>query len=371
MMDLISKMKTAIWKRRAPRLRDRRGHYASSALSCMREQYWRAIGEPKTNGPDYVSSVRMMLGDCVETMLRERVLKHMHFLGEHFIADQVKVGGTTPDWDGYMDALMTSSLSPSATTGEGSDYENYVIEIKAIFGFGADLMLPMRGGHGVPKDSHAVQLGLYLKDAAEKGLCKDGWLVYFCMSDKSLGSIVGFKCEYDAPYINVTRYRAIDTREKGTPLIDMPLDLKYDINKLAIERWKTLDKHIADKVVPEPDYKYKYDITPELLQEKEASGRYKISDSKLIKAINGEVILGDWQPKYSDYKDKQLAMLSEEERLHNEDERAMMKAEYKRRHPQQQWQKVNRRVNRLASCMLIPFVVATRRNLTSSLTLTY
>jgi hypothetical protein len=85
-----------------------------------------------------------------------------------------------------------------------------------------------------------------------------------------------------------------------------------------------LDKHLANNTVPAGEYQYKYPLTPELLRD--------IPDPKLKKIAEGSLVFGDWQPAYSRYKDKQLS-LDNIVPERTEEERALARAEYRRRHP--------------------------------------
>ena len=101
------------------------------------------------------------------------------------------------------------------------------------------------------------------------------------------------------------------------------LNQTFDVN-IAINRWMILDKALADNVCPEPEFKYKHDLTDDYLR--------GISDYQLKRAINKEVVLGPWQPLYSRYKAKALQVDGETpERSPEEIEK--MRAECRRRHP--------------------------------------
>ena len=54
--------------------RDRRGHYASANLSCLRDQYWALTGEPETNPADFVGRMKMMAGDAIEAAVNSALL---------------------------------------------------------------------------------------------------------------------------------------------------------------------------------------------------------------------------------------------------------------------------------------------------------
>jgi len=320
-MSLLTKIQRVLMKDNI-RLRNRRGHYASSALTCLRDQYWGMVGEPRTNPADYVSKFRMMMGDAFEWAMREHIFKNMHLLGEHFVSAQTPTGGSDPNWDGYQDLLM-------AAKGEDDAWYYYVIELKAKFGLGSNFLLQDLQ----PQEGHCIQLGLYLKDMSEKLNHNTGILLYGCISDKYIGSLVGFQCEYADNKVHVTGVTILKAElGQEVRLFNKRIDLSFDLEEKALDRWRKLDIMVKDGVVPEPEYQYKYELTPELLREKKESGYYVISDSKLLKAIEGKVILGDWQVKYSDWRDKQLE-IDGINREYSDAERALLKSEYRRRHP--------------------------------------
>lgn len=322
-MSLLSKFRTVLMKR-PPRLRDRRGHYASSALNCLRDQYWSLTGEPETNPTDYLGAFRMMMGDAFEWAVREHVFRRMSPLGEHFLAAQVTTGGSNPDWNGYQDLLMASQA-------EDGSWQQYVIELKAKFGVGADFLLRDL----TPQEGHVIQLGLYLKDMKEKLNHNTGILLYGCISDRSIGSLVGFECHYDeaTTTVHVTKATVLECRQgQDEHFFERRVEMSLNLEERALSRWRQLDEYLAAGKVPPGEYQYKWDLSPEMLRSKDERGYYKVSDTKLLSAIEKGVILGDWQVKYSSYKDKQVDVdgLSQ---TYTPEEIAMLKSEYRRRKP--------------------------------------
>jgi hypothetical protein len=281
---LIAKMNEYIGKDRNTRFRDERGHYASSALNCLRDQFWKWKKEPITNPTDIHGTFRMAMGTWVENGLRETFFKGMHRVGEHYLGDQVSVGGSNPNWNGYLDLLMASRPS----NGDGP-VKRYVIEVKALQGVGANMMVR----NLEPKKEHAVQLGLYLKDLSEKGITDEGCLFYFLISDLNYTKRVNISARW-LPATEEVEFYHVETCFG----VEKEISMRYNIKELALERWKKLDKYIADNIVPEPDYVYKYPV-----DSVEVASQSKW---QLEKAINGEKVLGDWQVAYSPYKEKIL-----------------------------------------------------------------
>jgi hypothetical protein len=306
-VNLIEKAKLFIEEYQPMRLRDRRAHYATSALDCLRDQYWAATGEPITNSSDLKGKIKMLIGDAVEKILIANVFAKLHVAGVCLLDTQVPVGSTGPDWDGYIDAMVAAK--------EDGEWKKYAVEIKTASGFGADMLLRDME----PKEGYLSQLGLYLSDLWKKAGIKEGCLFYVLLSDNSFGELIQIDCKYipDTNSVTATRFRA----SNGT---DRPLSLTYALDA-SLERFRAVDKAVASKTQPSgPCYQYKYPITAESLKD--------ISDTKLRKAIEKGIAIGDWQVVYSRYKDKQLA--TDKISLgYNDAELSALRAEYKRRHP--------------------------------------
>jgi len=106
MKDLVSSLVSVFKDTGRVNYRDRRAHYASSNLSCLRDQFWMWTKEPETNPTDLKGSMKMMVGNAVEDGIVKHLLSKLHFVGFHLIGTQIPVGGSNPDWNGYLDALM-------------------------------------------------------------------------------------------------------------------------------------------------------------------------------------------------------------------------------------------------------------------------
>lgn len=301
-MNIIDVAKKVLVEVNSIRLRDRRASYASSVLSCLRDQYWEAKGEPVTNPTDVKGKLRMSVGKWVEEGLIKDVFSHMHLFGIHLLGTQISVGQTEPAWDGYVDLMVGVKLQ----TG----IKKYLVEIKTASGFGADLLY---NGED-PKDGYLAQLGLYLDDAYTKKGIKDGMLFYMLLSDKNFGQLISVDVEY-LPESRTVRAYKVNYADKPSKEIDVRVNLQERV----IARLKQLEYHLATDTTPEPEFHYKYPLTPEFLA--------GMSVIDLKKAWRGEKILGDWQVKYSRYKDKILA-LGDGYTTYTEAERALIKTEH-------------------------------------------
>lgn len=311
-MNLIETIKNHISLDRRSRYRDRRAHYASSALTCKRDQYRSLKGEPASNPTDFVGKMRMLLGNAVEMELIKSVFSDLHWYGLHLVGTQVQVGGTAKNgigatFDGALDALVAEKLP------EGG-YRKYVIEIKTKSGYGADLLYQSFE----PSQEYIAQLGLYLRDLDSKGVTNEGCLFYVLLSDNHFGKMLQLDAHYD-------REAGTIVFTKGTCSDGTVREINFSKKLSEIDaNWQALEEAIRADVMPKGDYVYKYPLTEELLESQ--------SDNKLRAMIRGETVLGDWQPKYSAYKDKNLAV-DGEILGYTAEELKILKAHYLKRHP--------------------------------------
>lgn len=283
--------------------RMKQAHYASSALRDLRDQYWEWTGEPETNPRDFKSHMTLAIGEAIEYYLCSVVFPKLSLFGYHLLAYQVPVEGYEPHWHGYMDALLVR------------DDVFYVVEIKTKHGFGADLLYDKLD---VSQD-HLAQLGLYLMACHEQEVPAEGLLLYVLLSDKHFGDIILIDCTYNPQTKVIKAYRATDSSGRIRSIDHCNFNVKY-----ALERFKLLDQYLAKGEVPPPDYQYKKEITWENVK--------SIPDSKLKKIVEGTLIYGDWQPKYSVYKDK-IIEVDGIKPEHSDEEKQIALAEYRRRKP--------------------------------------
>lgn len=306
MKTLIEAMQNMVAETERVNFRDRRAHYASGNLTCLRDQYWAWKKEPETNPTDFVGSMKMLVGNAVESGLVNSILSKLHFVGWHVIGTQVPVGGSNPNWDGYLDLLMARK------TEEG--WSKFVVEIKTKSGYGADLFWQ----RPEPSMEYLTQIGLYLRDLTNKGVTNNGLFLYVLLSDANFGQLVSIYCSY-----NKERDEVVASHFERGDGSNGKLNLSLNLTA-ALDRWRLLDDYLRNGTLPAGEYQYKYPLTQELLRD--------IPDAKLKKIAEGTLIFGDWQPVYSRYKDKQLA-LDNVVPERTEEERALARAEYKRRHP--------------------------------------
>ncbi len=306
MVHLLQVIKKFIENKKRVNYRDRRAHYASSGLKCLRDQYWERTGVPPTNKTDMLGMMRMMVGNAVEAELVKTVLSQLHWFGYHPVGDQIAVGSSAPTIDGYLDYMLAVK--------EGDKFNPFVLEIKTKSGYGADLFM----NNFEPSQDYMSQLGIYLRDLTDKGVTSEGIFLYVLLSDKNFGQMVQLNCRYDKDTDMITCYSG----ESSTGVFKK-LAYTYRVGN-SIERFKRLDEHLEGKTVPDPDYSYKHVLTPEYLE--------SLSDHKMRSMIKGDSIGGDWQPLYSRYKNKQLEV-DGMPAGRTEEEITILRTEYRRRHP--------------------------------------
>jgi len=163
---------------------------------------------------------------------------------------------------GYKDAIIKEDLM------------NIPVEIKTSNGFYALKELES----GTPKSSYLKQLAQYIDfDEAPYGYL---FQVHF-ESAFLIKDIYQFKVE-------------VVKQSDGSKV--------FRCNKVEFDIWDTYknwaeiyERYIAPDIEPPLEYKYKYDI--------EKVDWTKLSTSQISAARNGHSVLGDWQVKYSSYKD--------------------------------------------------------------------
>ncbi len=307
MSDFLQKLKMVLTKGNRVDYRDRRGHYASGNLGCLRDQYWSWHKEPETNPTDFKGAMKMLIGKGIEDAVVGAAYNQLALFGYFSRGSQIAVGGSNPDWNGYLDGLFAKQNAAGV-------WEQFVVEIKTKSGYGADLF----ARNPEPSQEYMTQLGLYLKDLHEKGVTNKGCFLFILLSDNTIGTMITVDVHYDP----VSKH-AIASTWNSTDGQSGEVSTSVDL-EAALERWRKLDKAIAAGEVPAGEYKYKYDLTPEVLAE--------LPDAKLKKIIEGSIVFGDWQPLYSRYKNKALeADGLKPERTQEELEAA--RQEYRRRHP--------------------------------------
>ena len=86
MKKLLSTITSYLENKKRVHYRDRRAHYASSGLKCLRDQYWELKGEAPTNKTDALGMMRMLVGDAIERQLVKDILNSIVSYNNIFIS---------------------------------------------------------------------------------------------------------------------------------------------------------------------------------------------------------------------------------------------------------------------------------------------
>lgn len=288
------------------RFRPWRGSYASSTEEDIRDLYWKAIGVPATDPMDFIGWLRTSIGTYVENAFADHIFCRTE--GWKLLGRSIPVGESSPAWDGLIDFLF-----------ETDDGQTVVLEMKTASGYGGNQVAINPTTY--EKAGYFQQLGLYLRGLKNTGgVDARGILFVVVLSDSNFGTMVEFHTHYnkDKDALIIDYWQASDGR---TGMCDRSV---YELGPV-LEKMGRLEAHVAKSEEPTPEMRYKYPVTPSMLE--------SVSDENLKKMIGGSKIFGDWQVLYSQYKTKILSELPVEEKTYTPNEISMMVAEYKRRHP--------------------------------------
>ncbi len=295
--------------------RSRYSFNASDAGKSMRDLYWKFKGEPETNPTDSLGFKRMDFGSSLEGTIVGWI-RGLAYKGIAIIKQQARVGGTNPNWAGFVDLITLEQV-------EGGKFEVVVTEIKTKYGYGATLLTQELN----PSEDYLLQLGLYLKDFWDKKQkLYRGRLFYMIIPESEqktkLGAFVEFYCRYEPETGDLVCYQAM-----GSDCLDLRgfKEIRVSVTKL-LDKWCILNEYLLKDELPPVDYVYKHKLTPEFLASR--------SDTDIKLAAQGYKILGDWQISYSPYKKKHLELQGSSEG-YSPDETELLVQEYKRRKPKQ------------------------------------
>lgn len=308
MLDALIK---AIQKAPDDRFRDRRGvFYASELCKNARDLYWSLTNEPATNPTDLVGELKMMCGSAVEVALVQKIAQ-MHFFSWHLLGTQIQVGGSDPvAVDGKLDALVAPRVN-------GQLGQPLVVEIKTKYGRGATFFK----NRLQPDDGYLAQLGYYLRDLSSKGVTNQGVLLYMLMSDAAFGDMVAMYCSYNQKtgVCAVDRTLVVESGQLSTAEVQAEVNVEEKLKRLA-----EIAAYVKRRELPPAEHYYKYAVTPEQV--------VSWTDGDLRAALDGKKVVGDWQIKYSRYKELHVA--AEKTSLgYTPAELQLIQAEYLRRFP--------------------------------------
>lgn len=223
---------------------DKDSFWASDSEKDALELYLKWKGVPVTNPIEPETKVIFTAGKMIE----EAVIK---LLGDEVKESQVRVEMEREGVQitGYIDAVLKDGTP---------------MELKSYYGDYQDKDLEA----GNPKTSYLKQLAIYMDFLN----VSKGYLVYF---NRGTGQMYQFTLNRDGD--------------------------KYTCNNISFDlrdtysKWAVLKKDFIDKgIEPNSDYQYKYPIS--------SINWSELSTSKISSARNGSAVIGDYQVKYSPYK---------------------------------------------------------------------
>lgn len=280
-------------------------HYASSTVKCKRAMTYKALGIPESNPIDETGQLKMKFGNWIERGLTYDYMTKMSPYNVYFMGTQGRAGdyeifnGT--NWHGMRDFDL---LVKDPKTNK---FDFYIVELKTKIGFGANFMIkktPFSKKFKVPEVDnswgYANQLGLYLRNAYlktknnpkfKKPITK-GILLYFLFSDSIMG-FVEFHAEY-LPEKNAIRFFKVLSPQ--FPEANSKLNTIIKLDTVG-EHWAAANEFIKKKELAPPDYNRKYDLDDPRVTE-------EATKSALEAAARSDVLIGDVQCKYCQFRDK-------------------------------------------------------------------
>lgn len=222
--------------------------------------YFNMIGEPRTNPPTWNETLKWGAGKGMEESMLQ-VLKDSGVVPQNY--NQEEHGRVQKEVDG-----IEVSGKMDAITIEGEPIEIKSINNKNKFDI-------RRYEDGEPRENYVGQLALYMYLLGKK----TGYLF--------VATVDGLKY-----FLFPCSETATGVYECGKTVVSVPKE---------IERWKMILECVKKKTPPKSDILYKYPIESiDWMQIKNDFGGKK----KIENARNNRAVIGDYQVKYSDYKDK-------------------------------------------------------------------
>jgi len=261
-MSLINQISEVLTKKEEHK---KKSFWASDSEKDVFDIYHAWIGTTPTNPIGVETQIIFSAGKMMEESLMKKLIDADIAIDEPE-QTRIEIERENVPISGYIDGILKDGTP---------------IEIKTYYGdyHERDLVA------GKPRTSYLKQLAIYM-DAQNKNL---GKLIYL---SRGTGKIFEFELE----------------RVEGTKFKCMSIE--FDLED-TYKKWAKLYKNnILPKIEPIPEFRYKYP-----LDEIDWKNTPK---SQITKARNNYAVIGDWQAKYSNFKD--LLIKKEESSIGYNDE---------------------------------------------------
>lgn len=238
---------------------------------CLRAAYFRLSGEFEATPPDARAEFIFAQGHAVEDIL-VGLWKEMGI----WVANSVKFVIPDINVSGELDGILM----------EPGSQQTYGVEVKSFYGYHAEKeIMGNKYQQGNPKWSHLLQTLVYLWHFHDKGLPYFR-IVYFARdSVKRRTFKVELHKEGDSFY----------------PKVEGRVIKSFTVNDI-IARYKKLDEHVKNGVIPSGDFELQY--SDEKIERLFAAG--KVAKTKYEKWKKGKLkdyeYIGDWECSYCPYK---------------------------------------------------------------------
>lgn len=241
--------------------------WATEAETPLLDLYHKWIGTPPTNPIDaeklvMFNAAKMMELALVQSLEAMGALKQdkrtwlERLFGKEEKQTYFRMERYGVTVSGYMDAVFCDGTPLEIKTFYG-DYQ--ARELKA----------------GKPRSSYLKQLAIYM-DALDQ---YKGKLIYM---DRGTGEMYEFVLDRDKE--NPTKFKCLN--------VEFDLDDTY-------KKWSRLYRNnILKRIEPKPQIQYKIPV--------EQIDWSSVSKAQISKARNNRAVIGDWQVKYSPYKERYL-----------------------------------------------------------------
>lgn len=238
---------------------------------CLRQCFYRFTVPDQKEGIDPFGMWVMMMGQAAEDVLREQI-KQMGL----WIDNSVRFYDEEHNISGEIDLVIRDPETDKLI----------ILECKTAWGYNAFKELcGSKGVIGKPKDSHLLQLMIYLDLCEKKGIADQGKLIYLARDS-------GKKAEFDVVLIADGE----DKRAKINGRIDYRFTLQDIYN-----RYKQLDEHLKAGTIPERDYEIEY--SKEKVELLWSLGEVAKTRYEQFKRNSKKYPIGDWACNYCPFKD--------------------------------------------------------------------